>query len=49
MGICNIVITSTNPQNEQVNLKQTIKFDTRIEMLDPDSRTLRKRMIIIFF
>uniref|UniRef100_A0A1A9V7X7 Uncharacterized protein n=1 Tax=Glossina austeni TaxID=7395 RepID=A0A1A9V7X7_GLOAU len=42
VGICPIVIISTNARNDEFHLKQLIKFDTRFDIIDPEGHTFKK-------
>uniref|UniRef100_A0A1B0BUG9 Uncharacterized protein n=1 Tax=Glossina palpalis gambiensis TaxID=67801 RepID=A0A1B0BUG9_9MUSC len=42
VGICPIVIISTNAKNDEFHFKQLIKFDTRFDIIDPEGHTFKK-------
>ncbi|XP_037892465.1 uncharacterized protein LOC119639252 [Glossina fuscipes] len=42
VGICPVVIISTNAKNDEFHLKQLIKFDTRFDIIDPEGHTFKK-------
>ena len=42
VGLCPITLITRTLDSEEQILKEIIKFDTRLEILDPDKRTIRK-------
>lgn len=42
VGLCPITLITRTLDSEERILKEIIKFDTRVEILDPDKRTIRK-------
>ncbi|TMW53852.1 hypothetical protein DOY81_001137 [Sarcophaga bullata] len=43
VGLCPVTLITRTLDSEERIIKEIIKFDTRVEILDPDKRTIRKK------